>query len=178
MTKQNISDLMSSFREIRNQMQSSVNLEAPKKERKKSTSSNYDKFMEKYNNLADNIDSFNSVDLAYYFREKSRENGYHYVIASIRRDAGIFKKLLDRYSSRDICLMIEFVYCSDQNYLDKEGLSPTVLVSSYCNTIYKDTMLWVNDKYTPKKRTTKKKAIREWDNKANSSIGDWGESDE
>ena len=61
--------------------------------------------------------------------------------------------------------MIEFLYESDQDYLDKNRLSPNLLASQWVNTIYADMQLWVDDKYVPKSvQAIKKKSIkqREW----------------
>lgn len=142
----------------------------------------YQSFLDKYDDLERFIDGFNVQDLMYYFREKAREAGYKYHISNMKRDMGIFKKLLETYSTREIALMIEFIFFSEQDYLEKTNTQPTVLASSWVNTIYHDAMLWVDDKYVPgkskhvpKPRPTLKK--REWKNtKPNnerSKIGEW-----
>lgn len=71
--------------------------------------------------------------------------------------------------------MIEFLFNSNQNYLDKTSLQPTVLISSWCNTIYRDSLLWVDDKYSPKTSKPKREK-REWDRETetdNAKIGEW-----
>ena len=76
------------------------------------------------------------------------------------------KRLKANYSNQEICGMIEFLYESDQDYLDKNRLSPNLLASSWVNTIYADTKLWVEDKYIPRSVQSKaKKNVkqREWD---------------
>ena len=76
------------------------------------------------------------------------------------------KRLRANYDNREICGMIEFLYESDQDYLDKSRLSINILASSWINTIYADMKLWVDDKYIPRSVQTKKKKSatqREWD---------------
>lgn len=180
------SDLMRSFRESRNQGEEIY--EPPKKERqvaqkvspryithKNVSSDKYQLFLEKYWNLDNTIDDFKPQDLMYYFREKAKESGVKYVIANMKRDLGIFKRLLSNYNPREICLMVEFIFFSDQNYLNPQETQPTVLVSQWCNTIYRDAMLWVDDEYVPVVKTPSKLGSREWgkQNKRKVSIGDW-----
>ena len=75
--------------------------------------------------------------------------------------------------------MIEFIFCSNQNYLDITITQPTVLSSSWCNTIYRDSILWANDEYEPTERVvTKKERIkkREWQREVTgekANIGEW-----
>lgn len=145
----------------------------------KRTSDPYSSFLEKYDNLSATVDDFKTQDLMYFFREKARENGVKYVIANMKRDIGIFKRLQENYTPREICLMIEFIFCSDQNYLDISITQPTVLASSWCNTIYRDSLLWAEDKYEPTERTTSKRDTirkREWQREVtgeNITIGEW-----
>lgn len=135
--------------------------------------------MEKYNHLESTVDNFKTQDLMYFFREKARESGVKYVIANMKRDMGIFKKLQSNYTPREICLMIEFIFCSNQNYLDITITQPTVLSSSWCNTIYRDSLLWADDMYEPTERKiTKKEQLkkREWQREVtgeSAKIGEW-----
>lgn len=123
---------------------------------RKITSKNYSAFLEKYKNLDKYIESFKPMDLVYYFREKSRDTGNHYTIRNMKRDMGIFKKLLFDYTPVEVCAMIEFLFESPQNYLPTLDLQPTVLASTYCDHIYKDTLDWVEDKYVPTKHNKTK----------------------
>lgn len=147
--------------------------------RKRNVSSDrYSSFLEKYKNVEKTVDSFTTHDLMYFFREKAREAGVKYVIANMKRDLGIFKKLQSDYEPREICLMIEFIFCSNQNYLDVEITQPTVLVSTWCNTIYRDSIAWANDEYDPNFKTPKKKSTREWNGDTSvdkAKVGDWGD---
>ena len=138
---------------------------APTRQRKVSTTP-YDSFLRRYNDLENQIDNLGTRDLVYYFREIAEEKGYKYVISNMKKDMAIMKRLRANYSNREICGMIEFLYESEQDYLDKNRLSPNILASSWVNTIYADMQLWVDDKYVPRSVQTKKKKNikqREWD---------------
>jgi hypothetical protein len=184
----NTDDLVKAFRESRNQSLSKVkeNEKRPQQKspfergnnqnlQKRNTSSDkYQNFLNKYLDLENNIDSFKTQDLMYFFREKARDCGYKYVISNMKRDMGIFKRLQDNYEPNEICLMIEFLFTSEQDYLDPSTLQPTVLASSWCNKIYSDSLLWVDDKYVPKVK--KKHSNREWQGDSNNdraTIGGW-----
>ena len=174
-------DLLKAFRQTRNQVEKSyIQREEvkPKKpfSRGAVAPSKALSFDDKYNNLEATIDTFTAVDLTYFFQKKSNEAGIKYVIANHARDGAVFKKLLKSYSSREICLMIEFLFDSNQNYLDKTSLQPTVLVSSWCNTIYRDSLLWVDDKYSPRPPKSNSRQKREWERETDTDsakIGEW-----
>lgn len=138
----------------------------------------YQAFLDKYDDLERFIDGFTEQDLTYYFREKAKEAGYKYHIANMKRDRGIFKKLLGTYSPVEIALMIEFIFFSEQDYLDAACTQPTVLASNFVNRIYRDSKLWVEDKYVPgKKSKFKLSEKREWKNskpdEERVKIGEW-----
>ena len=168
MIPKNTKSLLTEFRMSRGQSE-----EAPpkpteplKKKRQTSGSSPYEIFYRKYQSLEDTIDNFGTRDLVYYFREIANEQGYKYTISNIKKDMAIMKRLRTNYSNREICGMIEFLYESDQDYLEKDRLSPNLLASQWVNTIYADMQLWVKDKYIPRSVQTKKKKNikqREWD---------------
>lgn len=168
--------ILSEFRMSRGQSEAPTK-EEPKRQRKNTSYSPYDSFKKKYENLEEYIDDFSTRDLMYYFREISEESGYRYVISNIKKDMAIMKRLKTNYSNREICGMIEFLYMSDQDYLEKDRLSPNLLASQWVNTIYADMQLWVDDKYVPKK-AKKAKKHHEWSQpvkETNSKIGDWEE---
>ena len=164
MIKKDVKDVISSFRESRGQTTAPPKLQtAPPPHRGKKTLTPYDGFLKKYDDLENRIDELGTRDLVYYFREVAGESGYKYMIANIKKDMAIMKRLKETYTVREICGMIEFVYTSDQDYLDKDKFSINILGSQWVNTIYADMKLWVDDKYIPKKS---KKALKahEWDN--------------
>ena len=191
MKKKSVMDLANSFREARKQclvtpVEKSVEnvdkIHRPFKtgyaeSRKRNvTSDRYTAFLEKYEDIENTVDSFTTNDLMYFFREKAKEAGVKYVIANMKRDLGIFKKLQADYEPREICLMIEFIFFSEQTYLDKEITQPTVLSSTWCNTIYRDSISWANDEYDPNVRPVKQKIVREWNGDTSTDsakVGDW-----
>lgn len=164
------SDLADDFRSSRGQTKDHSTVYTPRG--KSNTSTFYQNFLKRYNDLENTIDSLGTRDLVYYFREIANENGFKYVISNIQKDIAIMKRLKTNYSNREICGMIEFLYESEQDYLDKSRLSLNLLASQWINTIYADMQLWVEDKYVPKsKQDTRKKAIkqREWNSEDDSS---------
>lgn len=167
MIPKNAKTLISEFRRIRGQIQEPPKqTPQPPKRQQKGVSSPYDSFLRKYNNFEEQVDNFGTRDLVYYFREVSEESGYKYVVSNIKKDMAIMKRLRANYSNREICGMIEFLYESDQDYLEKDRLSPNLLASQWVNTIYADMKLWVDDKYVPRSMKSKKKSNvkqREWD---------------
>ena len=179
MIPKNTKSLLTEFRMSRGQSEEAPPkpTEPRKKKRQSSGSSPYEIFYRKYQSLEDTIDSFGTRDLVYYFREIANEQGYKYTISNIKKDMAIMKRLRANYSNREICGMIEFLYESDQDYLEKDRLSPNLLASQWVNTIYADMQLWVDDKYVPKK-AKKAKKHHEWSQpvkETNSKIGDWEE---
>lgn len=191
MEKKSVMDLASSFREARKQclvapVEKSVGTvdksHRPFKtgyaesRRRNASSDKYASFLCKYEDIENTVDSFTTNDLMYFFREKAKEAGVKYVIANMKRDLGIFKKLQADYKPREICLMIEFIFFSEQTYLDKASTQPTVLASTWCNTIYRDSIAWANDEYDPNFRPAKQRTTREWkgDTSTDSAkVGEW-----
>ena len=146
----------------------------PKSQREQE--SPYTTFLRKYNDLENTIESFKTRDFVYFFRQVAEDSGYKYVISNIKKDMCIFKRLSESYTPTEICCMVEFLYQSEQDYLDKSRLSPNILASQWVNTIYADMQLWVEDEYTPKSK--KKHIKREWttpvsDLSSSSEIGEW-----
>jgi len=177
--------LSQQFRDMRNQMEKNIidKQRLPKKGFKKDTqpkmSDTYINYKRKAENLQENIDKFNVRDLVYHFRELANQEGRKYVISNFAKEMAIIKRSLKNYEPKEIVLMMEFLFNSNQDYLDKSELSITILSSGYSNTIFKDSLLWANDQYMP--RSTKKHSKREYNkvindvDESNTSIGDWEE---
>lgn len=132
-----------------------------KKKKKQVSNRDYSHFLELYDNLEKFIDSFDPVNLVYYFREVASECGYKYYI-SMTKDCAVFRNLLKQYEPREICGMIEFLFHSGQRYIDLDRVSIGVLSSRWVNTIYADTLLWIEDKYDPNRSKKKNNRDREW----------------
>ena len=136
----------------------------PKKQYNSNTQ--YNNFLKKNENFEENVDKFNSVDLVFYFREQAEKAGYKFFIGSMAKEASCMKRLMNQFPNAEICAMIEFLYFSEQDYLDKDRLTIGLLSSRWISTIHADMLLWVDDKYSPKsasKRQKSKKPLRgEW----------------
>ncbi len=140
----------------------------------------YEMFLEKYAHIEETIDTFTPLELLYLIRETAGERGYKYVIANVPKDLHMMKILCDRYSSREIWNMIDFLYNSDQDYLDKSKISPGILVSNWCNTIYPDSQRYIKGEYSSKGNTQIKRIQqlkkREWSSSEKTDkkkVGDW-----
>ena len=125
------------------------------------------------------FEDFKSYDIVYFFRDKANEHSNKYVISNWNKECAIAKRAIERYSAEEVCLMIAFLFESEQNYLDKSSLSLGIIVSGWCNTIYRDATLWLDDKYIPRKKVTsrKKEALEKREFKKSeeeeTSIGEW-----
>lgn len=164
MIPENTKKLITEFRSLRGQ--SSEKPKTPvSSQRKKRRNTPYDSFLKKFNSIEESIDDFNTQDLLYYFREVAQENGYKYVISNISKEMAVMKRVRVNFNNREICCMIEFLYESEQDYLDKTRLSPNILASGWVNTIYADMNLWVDDEYSPNSGKNNRVSSREWDAK-------------
>lgn len=166
MIPKNTKAILSEFRASRGQVEEHQKV-IPQQEKKKRNNTPYDRFLRKCDDLENTIDDFNTQDLLFYFKRVAEENGYRYVISNIQKEMAIMKRLRNNYSNREICGMIEFLYESDQDYLEKDRLSPGLLSSGWVNTIYADMNLWVEDKYIPKSAKSNKSKYN--------SKGEWHE---
>ena len=160
-------DLLAEFRADRGQTTTPPKPSEPRSKKPGKAPSMYESFLARFSHLdATMMENFSTRDLVYYFREIAQQNGGHYVIANIKKEMAIMKRVRESYSAKEICAMIEFLFLSEQDYLDKARLSPGILSSSWCNTIYADMQLWVDDQYKPKsaeKTSKRKKSQHEWD---------------
>ena len=146
------------------------------KKQRNVVSPDYSAFLAKRADLEHYIDKFKPKDFVYYFRDKSKESGCYYTICNMHRDMGIFKKLLTIYAPVEIGAMIEFLFESGQTYLDPKTVQPTVLNSGWRIQIYADMYDWIDGKFDPKKKITKKEsnAKREWKSTGRKvKVGEW-----
>lgn len=175
-SKVDTSDLVGAFRQVHNQLSTRVDksVDNSKKRSSKPKKDPYAKFKEKLNDLQNTIDTFNSPELWFYFIEVAERNNIHYVCSNKARDLGALKILLSKYPAREICLMIEFLFESGQQYLELETITPSVIGSAWLNTIHSDSMKWVMGDFNPNKKAPK--ASREWSKSVdedNIDIGGW-----
>ena len=137
---------------------------------------------QRFNNLfrAGRFEEFNSVDLVYYFAERSKESEKFqtYPIANFKRDAGVMKFLLQTYSAEEVAGMIDFVFSGANPKIERPTLN--MFRSGFVNTIYRDYKNWVDGVYAPTKKGVETKKLlkkREYTRKSSSAqvITDWDE---
>lgn len=137
----------------------------------------YEKYLAKYEK--GNLSKFSSRDIMYFFKDTAEANGVKYVVSNMKRDMRTYNLAKEKgYTVEEILAMIEFLFTSGQKYLDIRTLNPSILISGWCNKIYQDTMLWLDDKYDPNVTTPKSNYTqsREWkdnNDEVKSSIGEW-----
>jgi hypothetical protein len=191
MSRKDAENLRNSFRSTREQEQVSVSRKKPVEKSVKTAvihkplSDPYGSFLKKYYSMSEEtVLNFTAQELLYFFKEVARRAGYKYVISNISRDTAVFKKLKKDYDNVSICLMIEFIFESGQNYIN--SLQPTVLISELGLKIYEDSRTWNDDKYVPPTkqifkpvqhtRARDRQFITEDDNfKRKTRIGVWGD---
>ena len=103
MIPKNTKNILREFRNSRGQFEEPTKVQETLK-RKKSTSSTsyYDMFLRKYNDLEKNIDNLGTRDIVYYFRQIAEEQGYKYVISNIKKDMAIAKRLRSTFTNGEI----------------------------------------------------------------------------
>ena len=181
--KQNIQDLQDVFRKARNQvvmLPSSYNpAKARKEEENKPFNKNSRYMMYQKKLVQEEFEKFKSPDIVYFFRDHAKEYNPKFVISNWNKECSIAKRLItERYSPEEVCAMIEFLFNSEQDYLDKATLSLGIICSSWCNTIYRDMQLWLDDKYVPRKKggvksKVKREFVKDENEEENVSIGEW-----
>lgn len=146
-----------------------------------STSKAQNTLYEKYQYKLDKglLEKFNTRDIMFYFRDTANDNGVKYIIGNPKVDMRNFKLALDRgYTTEEVLAMIEFLFTSGQTYLDKNSLHPGILLTGWCNRIYNDMKLWLDDKFDPNKQAKSKinTLNREWkdtNSEVKSNVGEW-----
>ncbi len=123
---------------------------------KKFTTPNVLDFRVRYQNLENYIDTFTSEDLLLFFVEIASQSDVEYVTMNKMKDKGVFNNLLKKKSQREICAAIEFIFQSEQDYLDKRIVQPSVLVSGYSHKIFQDLLLWIDGEYLPNRNKVDK----------------------
>lgn len=135
----------------------------------------YEKYLAKFEK--GDLSSFSTRDIMFFFRDIANDNGAKYIIANPKIDMRNFKLALERgYTTEELLAMIEFLFTSGQTYLEKRNIHPGILLTGWCNKIYQDTQLWLDDKYNPNEDYKKNRPTREWtDNneEVKSNVGEW-----
>lgn len=142
----------------------------------KAQATQYERYLAKLNK--GDLSKFSTRDIMFFFRDTANEHGAKYIIANPKVDMRNFKVALDRgYTTEELLVMIEFLFTSGQKYLDIKNIHPGILLTGWCNKIYTDSQLWLNDNFDPNKPIGKVNTQpREWvDNNKDvkSSVGEW-----
>lgn len=128
----------------------------------------------------EDFEKFNARDMWYFFKDTAENAGYKFIDNNMTVSMRNLKLCVTRgYEVIEVLNMIAFIYESEQDYLDKRDVKPSILISNWGSTIYKDTLDWLDDKYTPNsKKSNKHKNTRnrEWKepiDTSNTQIGEW-----
>lgn len=147
----------------------------PKTSSNNSKGTQYEKFLYKFE--TGQLDKFSSRDFMFFFRDVANANGVKYIIGNPKVEMRQFKLALDRgYTKEELLVMIEFLFTSGQKYLDPKTIHPGILLTNWCNKIYQDSQLWLEDKYDPNATFNKPKVVREWTDtseESKSNVGEW-----
>jgi hypothetical protein len=101
----------------------------------------------KLDDLEKYVSEFNNQDLLFYFMYCYEKRIHKSFRPNYQRDLTVFKELLNYYSAEDICLMIEFLFNSPQDYISRFSMKPTIFKTGWCEKIFEDSNLWVDDQY-------------------------------
>lgn len=115
---------------------------------------------------------FRNIDWIYYFQLKYKEcNKIGYPIVGSdgwAKERSIYKSAMKNFSPKDIKLMIDFIFDSDQDIVPKKQAGSYLLSKNWIQGIYRNAKLWEIGEYTPLSKfkkdrlTTVKKRNREW----------------
>jgi len=114
--------------------------------------------------MDERFNEFNSGDWIMYFQDAYKEaTGENYIVGFYPKAHAIFKRLIKEFTVLEIRNMIDFIFKSNQDIVDKITASPSVLSGNWINTMYVSSKLWVRGKYVPKsKKFSTPKRNREW----------------
>lgn len=139
------------------------NSKAPKQNRKKTQSTgdinknNKARMLEKLED--ERFADFNEKDWFQYFVHKGAEHGVRYLVRNYAKDYTILKSIMTEMTWVELKLMIDFVWDSPQDIMDKQTVGIFILSKGWINTIYQNSILWRDGKYKPKHAPTHN---REW----------------
>jgi hypothetical protein len=118
---------------------------------------------------------FDHKDWLDYFKHKYREMGSRYFVGDYVKEYSVFKSLMKELHWDAIKLMIDFLFDSDQDIVDKRTLSVYHLSKGWINTIYQNSLLWKDGDYRPRSaKNNPPKRNREWQEPVAASRKDAG----
>lgn len=127
------------------------------KPKEKANDSNKARFMQK---LADELFSqFDHKDWFQYFVHKAQEQNVKYLTRNYAKEYAIIKSIMGEMTWRELKDMIDFVFDSNQDMVEKRTVGLWILSKGWINSVYQNTLLWKEGKYKPK---TAPKRNREW----------------
>jgi hypothetical protein len=85
-----------------------------------------------------------------YFVHKANEKGVRYITRNYAKEYAIIKSILNELSWLDVKNMIDFVFESNQDIVDKRTVGLWVLSKGWINSIFQSTQLWIAGQYKPK----------------------------
>lgn len=102
---------------------------------------------------------FDEKDWFQYFVLKAKEQGVKYLVRNYAKDYTIIKSILSELTWDELKTMIDFVWESDQDIVDKRTVGIWILSKGWINTIYQNSVLWKDGQYVPKSAPSRN---REW----------------
>ena len=123
----------------------------------KATDSNKARFLLKLSE--GEFNAFDHKDWFNYFCYKASEHGVKYITRNYAKEYAIIKSIMGEMSYTELKDMIDFVFDSPQDIVEKQTVGLWILSKGWINTIYQNTLLWKQGKYKPK---TPQKRNREW----------------
>lgn len=125
-----------------------ANKTKPKQEKGKANENNKARFLLKLE--AEQYNEFDYKDWFQYFVHKAQSQGVRYITRNYAKEYAIIKSILNEMSWVDLKNMIDFVFDSPQDIVDKRTVGLWVLSKGWINSIFQNTQLWINGKYKPK----------------------------
>jgi len=109
------------------------------------------------------FNEFDHKDWFQYFLMKCNEQGIKYLVRNYAKDYAVIKSIMNELSPSMIKNMMDFLFDSDQDMIDKRTIGIWALSKGWINSVYQNTLLWIDGDYTPKRGA---KRNREWTSQA------------
>lgn len=157
--KELITQLFSNDDEIKTVTRKPLKNSKPKKKKEEltATQKNYNKFEAKLNEEL--FSEFDHKDWFQYFVYKAREHNVKYLTRNYAKEYAIIKSILNELTWEDLKLMMDFVWDSNQDIVEKPTMGLWILSKGWINSVYQSSLLWAQGKYKPSKAP---KRNREW----------------
>ena len=127
----------------------------------------------------DMFSEFTSTDWIMYFQSKYQEaNGRGYAIVGKKAwstEHSIYKSLMKDYAPKDIKLLIDFLFDSNQDIMPKLQAGSYLLSAKWIQGVYQSALLWQTGDYKTKAEINKEKYQSSIPEKRNR---EWVKSDE